>query len=258
MSTNIPGLCNLLAQWWGTGPECYGFAATFTNAANLAFGTNPPYQISDFLAIYPKFGVGAQAITQAAISPAPGTGYALNDVLVPVQIDANGATLTVTAVGVGGLITALVVSNGGTGYSVANGIPVTGGAGSGALVNITAISPYSGVIPQAVLQLYINLANACLMQARWFEMWPMAMALFVAHFCTLWLRSEGNPGTTAQQVAASGLEKGIIVSSAAGDVSLSRQVLSDLAGFAAWGETTYGTQLATFAKIVGIGPMYIY
>jgi hypothetical protein len=338
MSTNIPGLNNLLGQWWGTGPECYAFAASVTNAANLVFGSNPPYQISDFLAVYPKFGTSPQAIQTIALIPtALGTGYQVGDVLTPVQADSSGAQLNVISVNGSGGLTGLGVAQGGTGYQVNNGIQtavpnvvngtgyevndvlsvvqsgasggtvvvtsvsstgqvtgisilnmgvgyttatglstiggfgtgalvdittgvaVTGGHGVGAQINIVSVTPYSSqVLPQAVLQLYINLATASIQQARWFEYWPMAMAWFVAHFATLYLRSEGNPGSTAQQIAVSGLEKGIIVSEAAGDVTLTRQAVSGLDGFAAWNETTYGTQLATIAKIIGMGPMYIW
>lgn len=177
MGTNVPTLYNLLSQWWGGGTECYGFAANATLAANLAFGTNPPYQISDFFAIYPKFGTA---------------------------------------------------------------------------------SPYTSPIPQPVLQLYINLASASLSQARWLDYWQMGMALFVAHYATLYLRSEGSVGTTAQQIASSGLAVGLKVSQAAGDVSQSQEYMTT--GWESWGSwnlTTYGQQLITNAAIVGIGPMYI-
>lgn len=332
-----PGLQNLLSQWWGTGPECYGFAATFINAANLTSGTNPPYQISDFLQIYPKWGTGVQGLAAVALIPsAVGANYQTGDVLTPVQPDSSGGEVLVAAVDGGGALTAVSVGAPGTGYSVNNGIqqavpnatngsgyqlgdvltviqsgasggtvavasisptgqitglaivtpgigytsatgltviggfgngalvnittgvPLTGGHGAGAQINIVLITPFNLIIPQMVLQLYINLATASIQQSRWMEYWPQGMALFIAHFATLYLRSEGNPGTTAQQIAASGLEKGIIVSSAAGDVSLGRQVVSGLDGFAGWTETTYGTQLATLAKIVGMGPSYIY
>lgn len=255
-----PNWAALLQQWWGGEYDSYGFAAGASAASNLVFGANPLYQISDFLAVYPKFGSGQQGITGIVLANnGHGSGYSVNDVLTMVEPDAQGGQITVLTVdGAGGILTFQLTSPG-TGYDAAGNVSTTGGTGTGAKFNITSISPITLVLPQPVLQLYINLASATLQQARWLDYWQMAMGLFVAHFATLWLRSEGNPGSTAGQIARSGLEAGIVISNSAGDVSKSiKTVNEDLAGFGAWTETTYGTQLATFAKIIGMGGMYIY
>ena len=48
-------------------------------------------------------------------------------------------------------------------------------------------------IPVAVVNAYISLASASLVEARWgAETWPIARALFVAHYLTLYLRSDGD------------------------------------------------------------------
>ncbi len=159
----------MFTGWPGEGSSCA------SPVIGLVVGTNPPYAITDFITIYPKFG-----------------SYA--------------------------------------------GSPPT----------------FSGVVPAAVLQMYITLASACLAQARWLDMWPMAMALFVAHYATLYLRSEGNPGTTAGQIAASGLEKGIQTSRGTGPISAGSQLVQ-LPDWGAWAETTYGVQLATLANTMGSG-----
>ena len=339
---NQPDWSQLLDQWWGSGGSGnYAWFVVPTNAANIIFGANPLYQISDFLAIYPKFGTDNQGILVAAISAgigaaviepsASGLGYEVGDQLQVNQSGANSGLLGVTSVGLNGAITGLSIVEGGTGYSVAPGVMVTGGHGSGALVNITAITPLGGagyqvndvvtvigqdasggtltvtavngsgaitalsvktagtgyqvqaglltsggngsglqvsvtqinafnlIMPQAVLQMYINLASACLSIARWLDFWPMAMALFVAHYATLYLESEGNAGSSAAAIAISGLERGLEVSQSAGDTSIGTQFLTDqLPGFGAWLRTTYGTQLATIAQSIGFGPMYIF
>ena len=122
MSGFTPSLDNLLAQWWGVGSENFGFAASTTLAANLFFGNNPLYQVSDFLAMYPKFGTYAQAIANVALIPGfTGINYQVNDVLTPIQNDSSGAQLTVSSVS-GGAITGLTVTSGGTGYRLSNGI----------------------------------------------------------------------------------------------------------------------------------------
>jgi hypothetical protein len=117
---------------------------------------------------------------------------------------------------------------------------------------------YNGPVPVPVLQAYVNLASACLVQARWLEVWPAAMAWFVAHFVTLYLASEGNAGSTPGAIARSGLGLGVIVSQSAGDVSKSVEP-PDLGEFAgALGMTIYGQQLATAMRVMGAGPALIY
>ena len=241
---------------------CFPWAGNISIASNVVVGGNPLYQISDFLQFYPKFGIQPQAILQATIN-AGGLGYQAADVITVVQSDASGGTLTAETVDVSGAITALAAITNpgiGTGYQVATALPVTGGHGTGALINVTQISSYNSAIglPQAVLQAYINLAGSALSANRWQSLWKVAMGLYVAHFVTLYLRSEGSVGTTAQQVAASGLEKGLIVSKAAGDVSEGIQMLDDLEGWGAFRETSYGIQLATFAKSIAPLTMYVY
>ena len=84
------------------------------------------------------------------------------------------------------------------------------------------------------------------------------MSWFVAHYATLYLRSEGNVGSTAGQIAASGLTRGIMVTKSAGNVSAMIEVPKGLEEWGAWTSTEYGVQLATIAKVIGIGGMYIH
>jgi hypothetical protein len=343
---------NDLALWWGLQdggrsgwPRDYSFSPL--EAANLVVGGNPLYQISDFLAVYPKFGTQPQGLVQ--VNPdtlTPGSGYVVGDNLTVIQPDAtlgvitvsavasgvptsytiktpgtgyqvtplvnaigsivvtpgesglgylvgdllavnqpggSGGVIQVTSIGLNGAVTGIAIATNGAGsnYSIGGDIPCSGGNGSGLLINITSITPYSGsqtqggtgtgalvdviqitapnilCVPPAVLQMYINLASACLQSARWFEYWPLAMAWFVAHFATLYLRSEGNVGSTPGQVAASGLTRGIMVTKSAGNVAATIEVPRGLDEFAAWTSTEYGIQLATAAKGIGFGWMYI-
>lgn len=261
-----PSIDALLAEWWGGGGPGDGtsnpvdpwFTFNPATAANLFFGGNPVYQLSDFLAFYPKFGTYAQAVSNVAPNATtPGINYLANDVLTLTQPDASGSTVTVIAINGSGSPTSYQVTAQGSGYSVATGLPTTGGSGTGALVDITQLVPYSGLVPQIVIQTYLNLALACLQSARWGEQWKLAVGLFIAHYVTLYLDSDGSPVTTPGQAAVTGLAKGIAVSKAAGDVSVGYETLKDLESWAAWGLTKYGQQLATMAKIVGMGPMYI-
>ena len=66
-----------------------------------------------------------------------GSGYLVNDV-VSIRGDFYGGKATVTSVGSGGVITGLSLTNGGTYFAdFANPIPLIGGSGSGATINIT-------------------------------------------------------------------------------------------------------------------------
>lgn len=115
-------------------------------------------------------------------------------------------------------------------------------------------------IPTMVIQLYIDLAQACIKQARWHTTWSIAMSLFIAHFCTLWLRGTCSPDDNKDTIIDAGYTEGIITSSSVDGVSYSMDIASsanDLEGYAAWKSTSYGIQLATFAKMYGKGGMVV-
>lgn len=115
------------------------------------------------------------------------------------------------------------------------------------------------LVPDAVVQAYIDLAAVCIMQTRWHGMWKIATGLFVAHFCTLYLESLASPDSGAAAVISAGQARGIIASESASDVSASydTSIANDLNGWAAWKLTSYGMQLATQARIVGMGGMMV-
>lgn len=253
---------NVLFGWWGTTTYVSNIGIGQISAAlNLGpFGGNPLYQVSDFLSIYPKFGTWLQTIQTLTLAGTM-TGYAVNDTLVPVQPDASGALITVNSVDTNGSILTNTITQGGTGFSIATGLPTTtSGTGTGALVNVTQLDTpnLAPNLPLAVLQLYIALASSSLSSQRWGTAWPLAIALYVAHFATLYLRSEGNPGTTPGRIAASGLARGIMVSSSAGGVSKTIEVPKGIEEWGMWAETEYGIQLATFAQTIGMGMIYAY
>ena len=116
------------------------------------------------------------------------------------------------------------------------------------------------VIPDAVLQHYIDMANSVVLEARWHSLWKEGMRLYIAHFATLYL---GVPeqGASRQSIANAGKTQGAITSKTVGPVSVGydngQAATSDLTGWGAWKLTTYGTQFATLARMVGKGGMYI-
>jgi len=119
--------------------------------------------------------------------------------------------------------------------------------------------PDGGPIPPSVLQMYVNLASASVSQQRWCDAWQVGMALFIAHFATLYVQSVADPGSTSDQIALAGAAKGILVSKSAGGVSGSYQsVVSDLSGWVAWKLTIFGQQFLSMGRLMGLGGMYVY
>lgn len=117
------------------------------------------------------------------------------------------------------------------------------------------------VVPQSIVQMYIDLANACILEARWHSYWKVAMGWFIAHFLTLYVQGTADPNSGAAGVLKAGESRGLVASKSVGDVSVSRDystIAGDLDGWAAWKLTTYGQQLATIGRIVGKGGMYVY
>lgn len=118
----------------------------------------------------------------------------------------------------------------------------------------------NSTVYQAAMQMYINLASACLSWLRWRDTWELGMANFVAHFLTLWLQAYVDPSlATSASVASAGLAKGIMSSKSVGDVSASYQLITQgWEGWGSWNLTTYGQQLVTFAKMMGAGMVYVW
>lgn len=76
-----------------------------------------------------------------------GTGYQVADVLTVVQSGASGGTVTVEAVDSFGAITNIIVDTPGQSYVVANNLTTTGGHGTGAQIDVTAVgASYAGCV----------------------------------------------------------------------------------------------------------------
>jgi len=221
--------------------SCYSWLSSAIDAAaNVAYGTNPPYGAADFASLYPKFlGPPAQVTITTTVGSADCALSAENSSLAPAQIIAGpGIPPGTTIAGV-------------------NGTDLSLSAPATAAGTVSANVYLSPLVPIAVVSAYVALATACLVQARYQELWPVAMGWFIAHFLTLYLQSDPNASSSAAQAAQQGLAKGIAVSQSVGDVSVSYQPVEGLDGWAAWNLTSYGQQFATIAKVIGSGSMYI-
>lgn len=117
----------------------------------------------------------------------------------------------------------------------------------------------SDIISDDQLQHFVNLAHSIVKEARWHDMWKEAMRLFIAHCVAIYLQTPQDDADPAI-LANAGKVQGAATSKAVGGVSISydvTQATSDLTGWAAFKLTSYGTQYATLAKLVGIGGMYV-
>ncbi len=120
---------------------------------------------------------------------------------------------------------------------------------------------FTDSIPQTVLTMYLELANKSIQEARWREYRKLALGLFVAHFCTLWIEGSAPQDATAAQITAAGAAKGLVGSKSVSGVSVSydnSSVLSDFAGYGSWKLTKYGIQLLSLARLVGKGAIAVW
>jgi len=233
----FPDYSEWLESVWGWPDESGGMLPTLAGASNVVYGTNPPYTVQDFLALYPKFA------GPPLISPVT-TVSGSASVSVP---DATGLTIGNAVAGPG-------IPNG-TFISGIAGLVLTLSQNATASASISLTIWNAPPIPFAVITAYLYLATASLVQARWQEQWVLAVALYVAHFLTLYARSDGDPNSSVGRIAAQGLATGIAVAKSVGDVSVSYQPVQGLENWASWNLTQYGQMLATMAKVIGSGPM---
>lgn len=117
---------------------------------------------------------------------------------------------------------------------------------------------FTGFVPDAVITAYIAMASASLNQARWKESWTVAMTLFTAHLCQLYLMTDPNPSpASAQEAGATGNAVGLVGSQGADALSVSYEYLPGDEKWGDWNQTEYGRQLIARAKIVGWGPIVV-
>jgi len=228
-------------QITGVASVDYGaLIAGYGAAAGIVFGNNPKYNIADFLLYHSKFFGTPTAFTATANS------------------QSNTITLTdATGVSSGQLITGAGIPDA-TLITSVSGTTITISSLTSAALGFQSVNIYTAPkMPVIIIQMYINLAQASLMAARYgSSMWVVAMGLFIAHYCTLYLKSDNSPaGATAGMIAAQGMAGGIQVSKSVGDVSTSYQPLQCLADWGSFNLTLYGIQFASMAMVVGSGPI---
>ena len=239
-----------IIQSWGY-PMFDGCWNTLGGASNVVVGTNPPYSITDFYGFFPKF---------AGLTVVLNGTFAASSALVT-NIDATGLA---TGQYVSTIVPSPAIPSG-TSIQQVNAV----GSGGNGEITLTQPSSQTGVfpltvyvgpplVPIQVIMAYLNLASASLVQARWLDTWVYGMALYTAHFLSLYLRSEGNCSSTCGQAATAGLKSGITIGISAGGVSQTLKPVPGIDDWGMWGQSSYGSQLVQFAKSIGAGPVLLY
>lgn len=116
------------------------------------------------------------------------------------------------------------------------------------------------LLPQALLQQVIDMANTAVQPDKWLDSWRFAVGLYAAHYVTLYLRSYAPGSETAAAAAASGALVGVVKSATLGDSSVTYDTSAITAGTEDWGDlnsTTYGQMLANRAKLIGLAGMTV-
>ena len=117
------------------------------------------------------------------------------------------------------------------------------------------------IVPEIVMQMYLDLANASIKESRWHSSWQLAMGWFIAHFLALYVQGMADPNSGAAGVLKAGQARGLNTSKSVGDVSVSTDysiIANGIDGWANWMLTSYGIQLATIGKFMGKGGMCCY
>ena len=128
---------------------------------------------------------------------------------------------------------------------------------TGETITVTVFTP---LVPDTILTQFIDLANDSIMPSRWGSQFRYAAGLFVAHWSALYLKtySDGSPNATA--VASGAGQVGNVASATMGDTSISydnKAIDAATEKWGTWNATQYGAQLATMARMLGIGGTYV-
>lgn len=118
----------------------------------------------------------------------------------------------------------------------------------------------AALLPESVLQAFVTQANESVLPSRWGSMWRFAAGLYAAHFAALYLKTYRKSASDPAQAAAAATPSGLVASARMGDTQINYDNSAITAGTAEWGTwnaTTYGQQLITYARSIGMGGSYV-
>ncbi len=118
----------------------------------------------------------------------------------------------------------------------------------------------TSLVPLPMLQTFIDQANDSVLPSRWGSTWRYAAGLYVAHFCSLYLKTYSPGSSSASQVAGNAAQVGVVKTATMGDTSIGYDNSAITAGTEKWGmwnATQYGAQLITLSRSIGMGGMWV-
>ena len=133
-------------------------------------------------------------------------------------------------------------------------MPDEGGRSGAQLVTARSL------LPPAMLREFVRQANAAIQPDKWMEGWRYACGLYVAHQATLYLRTFSASSDTPAEAAATGALVGVMRSAKLGQDSVTYDTDTLTKATADWGDlnaTVYGQQLASRARLTGMGGCYV-
>ena len=122
------------------------------------------------------------------------------------------------------------------------------------------VPQFTDLLPEGILTTCLTQVNDSVLPSRWGSMWRYAAGLYLAHFGAMYLKTYAPESSSASQVAAAAQPAGVIKSATMGDTQISYDNSAVTIGTEKWGSwnaTQYGQQLATLARLVGMGGMYV-
>lgn len=115
-------------------------------------------------------------------------------------------------------------------------------------------------VPDTMLDNFINMANDTISPDVWGTSWRYAAGLFVAHMSAMYLKTYSASSDSAAAAVSGADQVGVVKSATMGDTSVSYDASAITAGTEKWGTwnaTTYGSQLVTMARQIGIAGSFI-
>lgn len=111
-------------------------------------------------------------------------------------------------------------------------------------------------ISETVIQMYLDMADSRIREAKWHKSWKMGMCLFIAHYCTLYLQTIASAEDGPQAIADSGQVQGLQTSMSADGVSVGKDystVIKNEDNANDFNQTSFGIQFLTLSKLFGRG-----
>ena len=177
---NWPNYDAMFQNFLGAGQE-FWCSGPGSPVVNLARGPNPPYTLDDFFSVYAQFFGPATLLSGCGLTSGS------TSITVPsVDSLSMGQFMQGTGLAPGTVITSV---GSGT-ITVNNAVTATN---SNAALRIYEAAP----LPAIVVKMYLNLAYSSLQFIRWQEQWYIAMSLFIAHYCTIFLQTSASTVMTS-------------------------------------------------------------